>query len=84
MHIQYCIENKRFDGYPPKYKVGIEIDEYDVDRDPEYEKERQKQIKDHGITVIRTNPDAADFNINRLINQIYMHIIKATKKQTEK
>ena len=42
MHIQYCIENKRFDGYLPKYKVGIEIDEYDVDRDPEYEKERQK------------------------------------------
>ena len=40
-------------------------------------------MKDHGITVIRTNPDAADFNINRLINQIYMHIIKATKKQTE-
>ena len=41
-------------------------------------------IEGHGITVIRTNPDAADFNINRLINQIYMHIIKSTKKQTEK
>ena len=41
-------------------------------------------IEGHGITVIRNNPDAADFNINRLINQIYMHIIKSTKKQTEK
>ena len=41
-------------------------------------------IEGHGITVIRTNPDAADFNTNRLINQIYMHIIKSTKKQTEK
>ena len=37
-------------------------------------------IEGHGITVIRTNPDAADFNINRLINQIYMHIIKSIKK----
>ena len=36
----------------------------------------------HGITIIRTNPDDADFNMNRLINQIYMHIIKSTKKQT--
>ena len=41
-------------------------------------------IESYGITVIRTNPDAADFNINRLINQIYMHIIESTKKQTEK
>ena len=37
-------------------------------------------IEDHWITVIRTNPDAADFIIDRLINQIYMHIIKSTKK----
>ena len=41
-------------------------------------------IESYGITVIKTNPDAADFNINRLINQIYMHIIESTKKQTEK
>ena len=58
----------RQDGYLPKHKVGIEIDEYDhVEGDPKYEKERRKLIKDHGITIIRTNPDAADFNINRLI-----------------
>ena len=37
----------------------------------------------HGITIIRTNPDAADFDINRLINQIYTHIIESTKKQTK-
>ena len=41
-------------------------------------------IEGHEITVIRTNPDAADFNINRIINQIYMCIIKLTKKQTKK
>ena len=37
-------------------------------------------IESHGITIIRTNPDAADFDMNKLINQIYTHIIKSTKK----
>ena len=37
-------------------------------------------IEGHGITVTRINPDAPDFNINILINQIHMHIIKSTKK----
>ena len=40
-------------------------------------------IESHRITIIRTNPDAADFDMNRLINQIYKHIIKSTKKQTK-
>ena len=47
-------------------------------------KSRQLMIESYGITVIRTNPDAADFNINRLINQIYMHVIKSTRNQIEK
>ena len=37
-------------------------------------------IESYGITIIRTNPDAADFDMNRLINQIYTQIIKSTKK----
>ena len=36
-------------------------------------------IESHEITIIRTNPDAADFDMNRLINHIYTHI-KSTKK----
>ena len=40
-------------------------------------------IESHGITIIRTNPDAADFDMNRLINQIYTHIIESTVKQTK-
>ena len=40
-------------------------------------------IGSHGITIIRTNPDAADFDMNRIINQIYTHIIKSTKKQAK-
>ena len=37
-------------------------------------------IESHGITIIRTNPDDADFDMNKLINQIHMQIIKSTKK----
>ena len=58
--IQYCIKNKRFDAYFPKYKLAIEVDEYNhEDRDSNYERNRQSMIENHGITIIRTNPDAA-------------------------
>ena len=40
-------------------------------------------IENHGITIIRTNPDAADFNMDKLINQVHTHIIESTKKQTK-
>ena len=81
---QHCIKKKRLDAYFPKYKLGIEVDEYNHEgRNSNYEKSRQLMIESHGITIIRTNPDAADFDMNRLINQIYKHIIKSTKKQTK-
>ena len=81
IHTQYCIENKRLDAYSPKQKLGIEVDEYNHEgRNFEYEQSRQFMIESHGITIIRTNPDDADFNMNRLINQIYTHIVKSTKK----
>ena len=38
-------------------------------------------IENHRITIIRTN--AADFDMSRLINQIYTHIIESTKKQNK-
>ena len=37
----------------------------------------------HGINIIRTNPDAEDFHMNTLINQIYTQIIESTKKPTK-
>ena len=78
---QHCIKNKKIDAYFSKYKIGIEVDEYNHEgRNFEYEQSRQFMIGSYGITVIRTNPDAAYFNMNRLINQIYMLIIKSTKK----
>ena len=78
---QHCIKNKRLEAYFPKYKIGIEVDEYNHEgRNIEYEQSRQFMIESHGITSIRTNPDAADFDMNKLINQIYTQIIKLTKK----
>ena len=71
---QYCIENKRIDAYFSKYKLAKEIGEYNHEgRNSNYEKNRQLMIESYGITIIRTNPDAANFDMNRLINQIYKH-----------
>ena len=82
---QYCVENKRLNAYFSKYKVWIEVDEYDhEDTNSNYEESRQFMIESHEITVIRTNPYDADFVIKRLINQIYMRIAKSIKKQTKK
>ena len=41
-------------------------------------------IESHGITIIRTTPDAADFDMNKLINQIYKHISQSNKEKLEK
>ena len=77
------IQGNKPDNYLPHYKARIEIDEYDhKDRAAEYEKIRQLMTEDHEITVIRANSVVPNC-INRLITQIYMHIIKWTKKQTE-
>ena len=82
--IQYCIQNKRIDAYFSEYKLGIETDEYNHEsRNSNYEKNRQLMIESHGIIIIRTNPDAADFNMYRVINQIHKHINESTKKQTK-
>ena len=81
---QHCIKKKRLDAYFPKYKLGVEADEYNHEgRNFENEQSRQLMIETHGITIIRANSDAAEFDMNRIINQIYTHIIKSTEKQTK-
>ena len=63
---------------------NLEINEYNhEDKNFNYEKSRQLMIESHGITIIRTNPDAADFDMNRPISKIYKHIIESTKNQTK-
>ena len=82
---QYCIENKRIDAYFSKYKLAKEIDEYSHEgRNSNYEKNRQLIIESYGITIIRTNPDAANFDMNRLINEIYKHISQSNKEKLKK
>ena len=50
---QYRIENKRIDAYFSKYKLGIEIDEYNHEsRNSNYEKSRQLLIESQGITIL--------------------------------
>ena len=63
-----------FDAYFSKYKLVIEVYEYNHEgRNSNYEKSRQLIIESHGIAV-RTNPDAADFDINKLITK-YTHTL---------
>ena len=41
-------------------------------------------MENHGITIVRTNPDAADFDMNKLICQIQKHISQSNKEKLEK
>ena len=86
MHSQYYIENKRLELYIPEHKLAIEIDEYGrVDRSFEYARRRQMMIgKRCGCKFIIINPNASDYNINRVIYQVYMHIKQPTIKLTKK
>ena len=81
MHTQYSVQNKRLDFHFPEHKHGIEIDKYGhVGRDFEYKQSIPLMIeKQLGCKIIRINPDAADFIIYRLINQVCMHIKQSWK-----
>ena len=86
MHTQYCVQNKRLDLYFPKCKLGIEINNYGhVDRNFEDEQSKQLMIEEkRGCKIIRTNPDAPDFTIYRLINQVRISIEQSTIKSAKK
>ena len=76
MHTQYCVQNKRLDCCFPKDKIGIEIDEYGhADRNVQDEKSRTLIIEEKiGCIINRIDPDTADFNIYRIMNQVRIHI----------
>ena len=63
--------------------MEIEIDELghnDRNTDYQIKKQREKK-KELNCVIIRTNHHAADFNMNRLKNQIYKHIIKSNEEK---
>ena len=53
--------------------MAIQIDELGHnDRNTDYEIKQKREIeKELNCEFIRTNPDAVDFNINKLNNQIF-------------
>ena len=62
----------------------VEIDEKGhVDRDPDYEKKRQKELEKLDYHFIRINPDKADFDDYREFRRVSSYIVKSIKKQTK-
>ena len=74
IRIQYTVLGYRIDLYFYEHKLAIEIDELGHnDRDTDYETKREREIKNElNCVFIRTNPDAANFNISELNNQIFI------------
>ena len=77
---------KKIDTYFSKYKIGMQIDEYNQMKAAAIvimKKAKHLMIESHGITITRTNPYAPDVDMNRLISEIYNHIIESSKNQTK-
>ena len=84
IRIQYTVLGHSIDLYFYAHKLAIQIDELGHnDRNTDYETKRERKIKNElNCVFIRTNPDAANFNINELNNQIFKHIIQSKEKNT--
>lgn len=66
------------DYYLPKYKIAIEIDEFDhKDRNAKYETKREQFLKKRlKCKFIRCNPDDPDFSIMEIIGKIHSVILR--------
>jgi very-short-patch-repair endonuclease len=82
MVTQYQVGSYRIDLYLSAHKLAIECDERNhIDRDPEYEINRESIIRNElHCEFIRYNPNASNFNIISVINQIYKKIISKITK----
>ena len=83
LETQYSVLSYRIDLYFHEYKLAIEVDELGHnDRNTYYEIKRERQIeKELNCVFIRANLDAADFNINKLNDQIVKHIIQTKEEK---
>ena len=83
LQTQYSVLSYRIDLYFHEYKLAIEVDELGHnDRNTYYEIKRERQIeKELNCVFIRANLDAADFNINKLNDQIVKHIIQTKEEK---
>ena len=82
IRIQYTVLGYMIVLYFYEHKLAIEIDELGHNgRNTDYKTKREREIKNElNCVFIRTNPDAANFNINELNNQIFKHIIQSKEK----
>ena len=62
-----------------------EIDEKGhLERDPDYEKKRQKELEKLGYYLIRINPNKPGFSDYEESGRVSNYIAKSIKKQTKK
>jgi len=80
MLTQYAVDKYRIDLYFEEYKLAIECDE-DFHRNQVVEDEEREHIIKNtlGCTFIRFHPDDKEFNMYKVINQIYSHIMSNLK-----
>jgi very-short-patch-repair endonuclease len=76
---QYKVPPYTIDLYFPDQGVAVECDEHGHrgwDYDPESEAQRQRHIEQAlGCTFVRYNPDAPNFHIGDVINEIMLAIL---------
>ena len=63
----------------------VKIDEKElVDRDPDYEKRRQKELEKLGYHLMRIKPDKTGFNDHEEFGRVSAYIAESIKKETKK
>ena len=81
---EYFALHYRTDFTFKKHMLVVEIDEKGhVDRDPDYEKKRQKELEKLDYHFIRVNPDKPDFDDYKEFRRVSSYIVKSIKKQTK-
>lgn len=84
---QFSFKNEnnlyKVDLYFPTYKLIIECDEYNhIDRDKNYEYEREQFLLSLENTIIRYNPNDNNFDLSIVINLINKHLFCKEKKDS--
>ena len=80
---EYSSLHYRTDFNFKKHMLVVEIGEKgQADRDPDYEKKIQKELKKLDYHLIRINPDKIDFNGYEEFGRVSAYIAESIKKQT--
>ena len=82
---EYFALHYRTDFTFKKHMLVVEINEKGhVDRDPDYEKKRQKELEKLGYHLIRISPDKPGFDDYEDFSRVNTYIADSIKKQTKK